>query len=128
MLGMLLFLFGLITGLVMANFKNPRMGLSAHMEGILNGIFLVLAGIIWNDLTISKSLGRAAYVTLIYGTYANWITTGCAAWLGTSKMTPLTGSGFHGTDFQEQLVTYGFISVGLTMLFSLTVMIYGLRK
>jgi (hydroxyamino)benzene mutase len=128
MLGMILFLLGLITGLVMGNFRNPRMGLSAHMEGILNGIFLVIAGIIWDELRISKSLATTTYATLIYGTYANWITTGCAALLGTSKMTPLSGSGFHGTDLQEQLVTAGFISVGLTMLFSLIVIVYGLRK
>lgn len=125
---MILFLLGLLTGLVTANFRNPRMGLSAHMEGILNGIFLVIAGIIWDELRISKSLGKITFITLIYGTYINWLTTLFAAYLGTSNMTPLTGEGFRGTNFQEQLVTGGFISVGLTMLFSLIVIIYGLRK
>ena len=125
---MLLFLLGLITGLMTAQFRNPRMGLSAHMEGILNGIFLVIVGIIWHELKISRSLGKITYATLIYGSFANWITTFAAALMGTSQMTPLIGSGFHGTAFQEQLVTAGFISVGLTMLFSLVVIIYGLRK
>jgi (hydroxyamino)benzene mutase len=128
MLGMILFLLGLLTGFVMANFRNPRMGLSAHMEGILNGIFLVIAGIIWDELRISKSLRIITFTTLIYGTYINWLTTLFAAYLGTSKITPITGVGFHGTDVQEQLVTGGFISVGVTMLFSLIVIIYGLRK
>ena len=125
---MVLFLLGLLTGLIMANFRNPRMGLSAHMEGILNGIFLAIAGIIWKDLRISKSIGIICFYTLIYGSYLNWLTTLFAAYLGTSNMTPLTGTGFHGTDIQEQIITAGFISVGLTMLFSLIVLIYGLRK
>src|SRR5262252_6039812 len=36
--GMLLFLLGLITGLVEQRFTNVRMGLSAHLEGVMNGI------------------------------------------------------------------------------------------
>jgi hydroxylaminobenzene mutase len=91
MLGMVLFLIGLITGLVMTRFKNPRMGLSAHLEGILNGMFLVVAGMIWNELKISQPQKKLIIITLIYGTYMNWLTSAVAALPGTSKMTPVTG-------------------------------------
>jgi hydroxylaminobenzene mutase len=37
--GMLLFLLGLLTGFVEQKFNNPRMGLAAHLEGVMNGIF-----------------------------------------------------------------------------------------
>ena len=37
--GMFLFLLGLITGLVEQRFTNIRVGLSAHLEGVMNGIF-----------------------------------------------------------------------------------------
>jgi len=37
--GMFLFLLGLVTGLVEQRFTNVRMGLSAHLEGVINGIF-----------------------------------------------------------------------------------------
>jgi hypothetical protein len=37
--GMFLFLLGLITGLVEQRFTNIRMGLSAHLEGVMNGHF-----------------------------------------------------------------------------------------
>lgn len=43
-LGLLLFLSGLLTGLIIPFFKNPRMGLSAHLEGVMNGMFLILLG------------------------------------------------------------------------------------
>jgi hydroxylaminobenzene mutase len=127
MLGMLLFLLGLITGFAMTNFKNPRMGLAAHLEGVMNGIFLVVAGLVWNDLKISEPLKKITCWSLIYGTFINWFVTLIAAYLGTSRMTPITGQGYTGTMFHENIVSVGFISVGLTMVFSLAVIVYGLR-
>lgn len=73
--GMILFLLGLLTGLSIMLFKNPRMGLAAHLEAILNGIFLVVAGIIWDEIKISASLKMFCLVSLLYGTYANWLFT-----------------------------------------------------
>jgi (hydroxyamino)benzene mutase len=42
--GMFLFLLGLVTGFAESGFTNVRMGLAAHLEGVLNGIFLVALG------------------------------------------------------------------------------------
>lgn len=127
MLGMLLFLTGLITGFAMTNFKNPRMGLAAHLEGVMNGTFLVVAGLIWKDLKISETLKKVTCWSLIYGTFVNWFITLLSAYLGTSRMTPITGQGYAGTTMHENIVAAGFISVGLTMVFSLAVIVYGLR-
>lgn len=126
-LGMLLFLLGLITGFLMMNIKNPKMGLAAHMEGVMNGTFLIAVGLIWNELKLSGQLKTATYRTLIYATFVNWLVTLLSAYLGTSKMTPISGQGFVGTDLQENIVRVGYITVGLTMLFSVIVMTYGLR-
>ncbi len=41
---MFLFLIGLLTGFVEPQFTNVRMGLAAHLEGVMNGIFLVALG------------------------------------------------------------------------------------
>jgi hydroxylaminobenzene mutase len=127
MLGMLLFLFGLITGFIIMSLKNPRMGLSAHLEGLMNGTFLIVAGFIWNELKISETLKRIVYGTLVFGTFANWIFTLMAAFFGTSQTTPIAGAGFMGSSLEENLVTAGLASVGLTMVFSAGVMVYGLR-
>jgi hydroxylaminobenzene mutase len=127
MSGMLLFLFGLFTGFITMSLKNPRMGLAAHLEGVMNGSFLVIAGIIWNELRLAGKLKKIVFWALMYGTFFNWIITLVAAFLGTSKMTPITGRGFGGTMIQENIVTAGFISVGLAMVFSVALITYGLR-
>ena len=61
--GMFLFLLGLITGLVEQRFTNTRMGLSAHLEGVMNGIFLVALGAIWNRVRLPRHVVMAAYGT-----------------------------------------------------------------
>ena len=127
MSGMILFLTGLITGFLIMTMQNPRMALAAHLEGIMNGIFLVITGIIWNELYLSGSLKKILFWTLIYGTFTNWSFTLLAAILGTSKMTPIAGEGFSSTQFHENLITAGLALVGLTMAFSLVIIVYGLR-
>lgn len=127
MLGMLLFLLGLITGFAIMAVENPRMGLAAHLEGVMNGMFLVIGGFIWSELKISEKLGKLLFWTLVYGCFANWFFTMLAAIFGTSQMTPISGAGFSGTVLQENLVSAGLGTVGLTMVFSLAVIVYGLR-
>jgi len=42
--GMVLFLLRLVTGLFEQRFTNLPMGLSAHLEGVMNGILLLALG------------------------------------------------------------------------------------
>lgn len=127
MLGMALFLVGLITGFLIMNFTNPRQGLSAHLEGVMNGTFLVVAGFVWNELRITAGMRKVLYVTLVYGTCANWVFTTIGAIFGTSRLTPIAGEGFTGSSAAESIVSMGLISVGLTMVIALVMIVYGLR-
>jgi hydroxylaminobenzene mutase len=126
-LGMLLFLIGLITGFIIMTVKNPRMALAAHLEGVMNGTFLVVAGFVWNELKITYRIRNVLYWTLLYGAFANWFFTLLSAIWGTSKMTPLAGAGYFGNSLQETVVSVGLITIGLTMVFSLGTIVYGLR-
>jgi hydroxylaminobenzene mutase len=128
LLGMILFLLGLLAGLFLMNLKNPRMGLSAHLEGVMNGLFLVVAGLIWTDLQLTPRLQRILYATILYGTFANFGFTLLSAILGTSKTTPIAGAGFAGTMLAENFVTAGLVSVALTMVIALGLLCYGLRR
>ena len=48
--GILLFLFALLVGLAVPKFAVPRLGLSAHLLGITQGIFLMVTGVLWPKL------------------------------------------------------------------------------
>ena len=77
--GMFLFLLGLLTGFVETKFANPRMGLAAHLEGVMNGTFLIALGAIWTEMQESSVIEPIAFWTTLYGTYMNWAITTFAA-------------------------------------------------
>ena len=125
--GMFLFLLGLITGLVEQRFPNIRMGLSAHLEGVMNGIFLVALGAIWNRIRLPRHVMMAAYGIALYGTYANWLTTLLGAAFGTAAATPITAAGHSGKPWQETLVSAGFLSVSISIVVATVLVLWGLR-
>lgn len=126
--GMFLFLLGLLTGLVSADMTNPRMGLAAHLEGVMNGTVLVALGAIWNEVRLPVRQATLTFWTALYGTYANWAVTTLAAVLGTGAMSPITAPGRSALPWQEGLVTAGFISVGISIIAATVLLLWGLRK
>jgi len=70
-LGVILFFFGLIVGLLVPIFANPRMGVSSHIEGVLNGIFLIVLGLIWHKVELSERLLKITFWLAVYGTFVN---------------------------------------------------------
>lgn len=113
--GILLFFSGLVVGLFVPILENPRMGLSSHLEGIMNGIFLLVLGIIWPKLKLSPSMLNATFWLTIYGSFANFLVVLIAAATGSGKMMPLAG-GKEGSPLVEGLVTFMLISLSLAML------------
>src|SRR6266853_2669505 len=126
--GMFLFLLGLLIGFAEQSFKNPRMGLAAHLEGVMNGTFLVALGAVWTEVRLPPGLKVAAYWGALYGTYANWAVTTLAAIFGTAALSPITAAGRSGQPWQEVLVTLGFVSVGILIVASSIVILWGLRR
>ena len=125
--GMFLFLLGLLTGLVEQKFANIRMGLAAHLEGVMNGTFLIALGAVWDEVRLPPRLKGAAFWGALYGTYANWLVTTLAAVFGTGAMSPITAAGLRAAGWQEQLVTVGFLSVGVVIIATLVLVLVGLR-
>src|ERR1700686_3383426 len=91
--GMFLFLIGLLTGFAETHFSNVRMGLAAHLEGVMNGTFLIAVGAVWTDVRLSPPLKVAAYWSALYGTYANWAVTVLAGIFGTAALSPISAAG-----------------------------------
>ena len=126
--GMLLFLLGLLTGFAETNFANVRMGLAAHLEGVMNGIFLLALGGAWTRLRFSPAIETAAFWLVLYGTYVNWLMTMLAAVFGTKALSPLTGTPQGGQPWQETTITVGFISVGLVLVLVAVLLLWGFRR
>ena len=123
--GALLFFLGLLSGFAIPALTNPRMGVSSHLEGLMNGTFLMVVGLAWNHLNLSDRWGAVAYWALLYGAYANWIFVQLAGIFGTAAMAPIAGAGQQGQVWQEALVTGGLLSVGLVMVVAGALLVWG---
>jgi (hydroxyamino)benzene mutase len=125
--GMLLFLLGLITGLLEHRFTNVRMGLSAHLEGVMNGILLLALGAAWNEVRLPHPVKVTAYWTALYVTYVNWLVTSIAAAFGTATNSPITSAGHSGQPWQESFVAIGFLTVAIAIIATSILVLWGLR-
>jgi (hydroxyamino)benzene mutase len=125
--GMFLFLIGLLTGFAEQHFANVRMALAAHLEGVMNGTFLLALGAVWNEVRLAGRAKAATYWIALYATYGNWLMTCLAAAFGTAALSPITGAGHSGLPWQETFVTLGFLSVGITIIATALLVLWGLR-
>lgn len=125
--GMFLFLLGLFTGFAESHVANVRMGLAAHLEGVMNGTFLIALGAIWQHVRLAPSAKVVAYWLSLYGTYVNWFTTLLAAIFGTAALSPISAAGHSGLLWQESLITAAFMSVGIVIILASLMVLWGLR-
>lgn len=123
--GMLLFLIGLLTGLAQQHFTNMRMALAAHLEGVMNGTFLLAVSAVWSEVQLPSRARAAAFWTLLAGTYGNWAVTTTAAMLGTAALSPITGAGHTAAPWQEIVVTCGFVMIGLAIITASALLLWG---
>jgi len=127
-LGIILFLLGLITGFLLPLTANPRMALSSHLEGVMNGLFLLVLGLIWHRLAIGRRARRATFGLAVFGTFTNWATTLAAAFLGAGEsMMPFAAAGHTGNSGQELLISIGLVSLSVSMVTVSGIVLWGLR-
>lgn len=126
-LGIVLFLLGLLVGLAGPSLANPRMGLTSHLEGVMNGLFLVALGLVWPRLSLSPRLQTVTFGLAVYGTFANLAATFIAAVTGAGAMMPIAG-GRAGATFAETAVTMLLVSLALADLAVCLLVLAGLRQ
>lgn len=127
-LGVLLFLLGLLVGLAVPALANPRMGLASHMEGVMNGLFLIALGLVWPKLALSSRLQTATFWLAVYGTFANLAATFLAAAWNAGEMMPIAGQGHVGGAGQEAVISTLLVSLGLADIAVCVVVLAGLRR
>lgn len=130
--GLIVFLLGLGTGLVMVVgiqvFKNPRLALAGHLVGVTTGMFLLLLGLVVEKVEMSSRSLAVAFWSALYGAYGNWGATVFGAIFGTRAMTSIAGAGHSGLPWQEAVVTVLLTTSGITTIVACVLVLIGLGK
>ncbi|MEO5708064.1 MAG: hypothetical protein ABIT10_05115 [Alteraurantiacibacter sp.] len=103
--GATLFLLGLLQGAAVQQFLNPRMALSAHLTAVQSGMALMIAGAVWQAVTLPPSLARLCRWALMVSMFALWSGLTLSAMTGASVSLPIAGSGFSATPGMELFVS-----------------------
>ncbi len=124
--GMLLFLLALIAGLAVPRFAVPRLGLSVHLLGIMQGLFLAVLGLLWPRLSLTHTWSRAAFWLAIYGCLAAWTSNVLAAVWGGSSMLPMASGQARSAVGQDTIITIGLRSAAVSLIASTAMILWGL--
>ena len=126
--GGLLFLLGLLVGLAVPRFTVPRLGLSTHLLGIMQGTFLMVGGLLWPKLRLTRAVSRIAHALAICGCFAAWTANLLGAvWGAGNSMLPLAAAGARGSPFQEGVIRALLISAALSLITGAAMILWGLR-
>lgn len=126
-LGLVLFLLGLLTGFAVPAMKNPRMALSSHLEAVLNGMFLVLLGLLCPHIHLPNAWGITAVALIVYSAFANWVASLlAAAWGAGRRLAPIATGDHEASTVKEGLVSFLLVSLSLSVVVGVVIVIVGL--
>jgi (hydroxyamino)benzene mutase len=103
--GAILFLIGLLQGAAVQSFTNPRMALSAHLTAVQAGMAVMIVGLVWSSVILSKRITQVTQWAIIFGTYGLWLGLTFSAATGASKNLPIAGAGHNASPITEALVS-----------------------
>jgi (hydroxyamino)benzene mutase len=125
LLGALLVLASLLTGIAAGAMANPRMGLSSHLAGMMGGTLLLALAAIWPMVRLSPRAEVWAVGLLGFGFTANWLAT---MWGAGSETMPIAGAGHSAAPWQEGLVAALLIALSLATIAGIALVLSGLVK
>lgn len=126
--GIALFLFISLEGFAIPYLAAPRLGLSVHTLGALQGVLLLTVGLVWPKLNLGATMSRIAFWFLIYSAFA--ILTAYllgAVWGAGNETMRLAAGTAHGNAFQEGVIKGVAYSSAPTGLVSFGLILWGLR-
>ena len=127
--GLALFLLGLFTGFAVPAMKNPRMGLASHVEAHMNGIFLIVLGLLWPYVELTQVWEGVAVALLIYGTWANWFATLLAGiWGAGGLMMKISAADFVGSGAKEGFIKFLLLSLSVADIIGVGLVLWGVLR
>lgn len=128
-LGLVLFLLGLLTGLAVPALTNPRMGVASHLQGMTNGPFLIVVGLMWPRLDLPHAWEIVAVTLLVYGAYANWLATQLAAlWGAGHRFAPSAAGAHRAGAARERCVELLLLTLAPAMVVGTAILIVGILR
>jgi len=126
--GATLFLIALFVGIAIPAFAVPRLGLSTHLLGITQGIFLLVLGLVWPRLALAPAKARVGHGLAVYGCLAPWTANLLAAiWGAGSAMLPMAAGAARGSDAQELVIRVLLVSGAVSLVSTMVLVVWGLR-
>jgi hydroxylaminobenzene mutase len=127
-LGVLLLLLGLLTGAVIPSLAVPRLGLSAHILGVLGGLGSVVFGLVWPRLRLGSRASALGCWLAVYSFYAGWLMPLLGgAWGAGGGMLPIAAGAARGTAFQEGVIAAGLVTAAVAIVAVCLLVLWGLR-
>ena len=127
-LGVALFLFVTLQGLVIQNFAVPGLGRSAHTLSLSSGLVLLGIGLVWPRLALGATAMRVAFWFLVYSLLATIVAFLLAAiWGAGNSVLPLAAGAAHGTALQENIIATVLVSTLPTGIIAFALILWGLR-
>ena len=127
-LGFVLIFLALISGFGMPFFVSPRLGLAAHIVGIMGGLVLIALGALAASFRLGSRTGAVMMWSWVYAAYVNWLACLVGAITGASRLTPIAGAGTRGNAVSETVVAFLLQSLALAALVGTALAVWGLRK
>lgn len=126
--GAAFFAFSALEGFAIPVLPSPRLGLSVHTLSALEGCVSLCLGLAWPRLRLSARASWMAFWTYLYSSFVTIIPyTMAAIWGAGNSTIPLAAGTARGTRTQESVIKIVLYSAAPTFLFSIALILWGLR-
>lgn len=127
-LGVLLFLGALLIGLAIPALAVPRLGVAAHLNGLIGALFLVVLGLVWPQLRLGPTASSLAFWLAPYSFFvATLMPLLGGMWRAGGSMLPIAAGTARGTGFQETVIATGLITAAGAVIALSVLLLLGLR-
>jgi (hydroxyamino)benzene mutase len=103
--GLLLFLLGLLNGVIIPKTKSPRLSLSAHLTAVQSGTFLIAIAWVWPHFDMAALMSILVAYCLCGSLYILWVAFLLAGIWGAGRNLAIAGQNFETGPVRQAVVT-----------------------
>ena len=127
-LAVVLLLVALLIGLAIPALAVPRLGVAAHVNGVIGSLFLAVLGLVWPQLRLGPRALTWAFWLAPYSFFVATLMPFLGAlWAAGGSMLPLAAGTARGSPFQEGVIGVGLVSSVVAVLALCVLLLVGLR-